>query len=73
MFNRKTERESKFICLIRTRELRINNYKTIMLEVIFKHDFLNDNIYFPTFYVIKVLLISTSFCNCGLSIRKIYL
>ncbi len=27
--------------------------KTIMLEVIFEHDFLNNNIYFPTFYTIK--------------------
>ena len=30
---------------------------SIMLEVIFQHDFFNDNIYFPTFDTINIIMI----------------
>ena len=35
-------------------KVRFIVYKTIMLGVIFQHDFSTDNIYFPIFYTIKI-------------------
>ncbi len=43
-------------CRLKLFEERFIVHKTIMLQVIFQHYYLNDNIYLPTSYTIKQFL-----------------